>query len=320
MAQPVNTLDSYDLSDIFEDLINKIYDVSPSDAPFFSRAKKIKASNTYKEWVKDSIRASKDNAHPEGGETVASARTATTRLGNYTQIMKEAVNIPGTDVALDKAGRGKQMAYEMMKLGKEMRIDVERALFANQARDAGTGTGIRRMAGAPAWFITNVDMGTGAAADPTGDGTDARTDGTVRAFSQTVFDSLMQEIWTNSSTPSEAYSVFLRPKQMNIALDFVGNNAQRSTVVVNRTGKKMVSNDIDVYITPWGEVEFVMSRECRERDVFVMCMEHWAVAEARPFTQKELPAIGDYESRQIAWEGTLCALNEASSGIAADCT
>jgi hypothetical protein len=110
MAQPSNTFDSYDAVGIREDLSDVIHDVSPEDTPFYSACAKGKARNTYHEWMTDSLRASATNAHIEGDETTAEARTATTRLGNYTQIFKNAVIIPGTDEGLDKAGRAKEMA------------------------------------------------------------------------------------------------------------------------------------------------------------------------------------------------------------------
>ena len=134
MAQPTNTFDSYDAVGIREDLSNVIYDVSPEETPFLSSLSKGKATNTYHEWQTDALRASGTNAHVEGDDTTAEARTATTRLGNYTQIFKDAVSIPGTDDGLDKAGRGKEMAYQIMKVAKEQKLDQEAALFANNAR------------------------------------------------------------------------------------------------------------------------------------------------------------------------------------------
>lgn len=110
MAQSANTFDSYDAVGIREDLEDVIYDVSPEETPFYSTTGKVKARNTLHEWQTDALRASAANAHIEGDETTAEARTATVRRGNRTQIFKNAVTIPGTDDGLDKAGRAKEMA------------------------------------------------------------------------------------------------------------------------------------------------------------------------------------------------------------------
>lgn len=311
MAQPANTFDSYDANGIREDLSDVIYDVSPEETPFYSSCAKVSASNTYHEWQTDALRASAANAHIEGDDTAAEARTATSRLGNYLQIFKNAVVIPGSDSYLNKAGRGKEMAYQIMKVAKEQKLDIEKALFDNNARVAGDGSTARELAGAPAWLVTNTEFETtGGGANPTGDGTNARSDGTAVAFSQARFDGVMQSIWENGGKPD---TVYLSAFQMNVALGFTGMNNQRSTVTANRNSN-MVVKDFDLYVTPWGNVTFVPVRENRGRDVFIMQSDMWAVGVGRATRNEELAKTGDNETRQVITELTLCAKNEKSSG------
>jgi hypothetical protein len=321
MAQPTNTFDSYDAVGIREDLENVIYDISPEETPFYTKCKKLKATNTYHEWQTDALRASAANAHVEGDATSATARTATSRLGNYTQIFKNAVAIPDTDSGLNKAGRASEMAYQMLKTAKEQKLDIEKALFDNNARVAGNSSTARELAGAPAWLISNVDFvtgGTPSGANPTGDGTDARTDdGTPTAFSQTKFDTVMQSIWENGGKPN---TVYLSAFQMNKALAFTGMNNQRSTIGASVGGTNAVIKAVDVYVTPWGTVEFMPSRENRSRDVFIMQDDMWSVAVLRPTKNTELAKTGDATVRQVVTELTLVCNNEKASGIIADCT
>lgn len=316
MAQPTNSFDSYDAVGIREDLRDVIYNISPEETPFLSKCKKTKATNTYHEWQTDSLRSSAANAHIEGDATTASARTATTRLGNYTQIMKGAVNVPDTDEGLNKAGRAKEIAYQTMKLAKEIKLDVEKALFDNNARVAGDSSTAREMAGLPSWIVTNIDEA-GDATAATGDGTDARTDGTAAAFSQTRFDGVMQSIWEQGGNPN---SVYLSAYQMNIALGFTGMNNQRSTIGASVGGTNAVINAVDVYVTPWGTVEFIPSRENRGRDVFIVQDDMFEVAELRPMKNTQLAKTGDSTTRQIVTELTLVAKNEKSSGAIYDCS
>lgn len=310
MAQPTNTFDSYDSVGIREDLEDVIYDISPEETPFYSGSAKVKVTQSFHEWQTDSLRASAANAHIEGDDTTAEARTATTRLGNYTQIFKNAVVIPGSDDGTDKAGRAKEMAYQVMKIAKEQKLDIEKALFANNARVAGNSTTARELAGAPAWLITNVDFQSGnLGANPTGDGTDARTDdGTPTAFSQAKFDTVMQSIWENGGKPD---CVYLSAFQMNKALGFTGNNNQRSTITAS-DGR--VIKHMDVYVTPWGTVEFMPTRENRSRDVFIMQKDMWAVGVKRATKNEPLAKTGDNEKRQVVTELTLVCRNEAASG------
>ena len=318
MAQPTNTFDSYDAVGIKEDLSDIITNVSPEETPFYTKCRKTSASNTLVEWQTDALRSSTTNAHVEGDDTAADAATATSRLNNRTQIFKNAVTVPDTDEGLDKAGRAQEIAYQTLKIAKEQKLDIEKALFANNAKVAGNSTTARELAGAPSWLITNVDFvtgGTPSGANPTGDGTDARTDdGTPTAFSQTKFDTVMQSIWENGGNPD---TVYLSAFQMNVALGFTGNNNQRSAV---QAGDERVVKSLAVYVTPWGTVEFMPSRENRSQDVFIMQDDMWEVAVLRPTKNIELAKTGDATKRQVVTELTLCAKNEAANGIIADNT
>jgi len=308
MAQPTNTFDSYDAVGIREDLSDVITNISPEETPFHTKSAKSRARNTLHEWQTDSLRASAANAHIEGDATTANAMTATTRLGNYTQIFKNAVVVPDTDEGLDKAGRAREIAYQTLKIAKEQKLDIEKALFDNNARVAGNATTARELAGAPAWLTSNTDFGDNEGADPTGDGTDARTDGTQTAFAQADFDSCMQSIWENGGNPD---TVYLSAFQMNKALSFTGNNNQRSNV---QAGDERVIKSLAVYVTPWGTIEFMPSRENRSRDVFIMQDDMWEVATLRPTKNVALAKTGDNTTRQVVTELTLVCKNEAANG------
>ena len=312
MAQPTNTFDSYDAVGIREDLEDVIYNISPEETPFYTKCAKVKANSTYHEWQTDALRSSASNAHIEGDDTSAEARSATNRLGNYTQIFKNSVVIPGTDMGVKKAGRAREMAYQILKIAKEQKLDIEKALFDNNARVAGNATTARELAGVPAWLTTNTVFATGgtpSGADPTGDGTDARTDdGTPVAFSQTRFDTAMQSIWNSGGKPD---TVYLSAFQMNVALGFTGNNNQRSTI---RSEDEKVIKHMAVYVTPWGTVEFMPSRENRSKDVFILQDDMWAVGVLRATKNEELAKTGDNEKRQVVTELTLISKNEKASG------
>lgn len=304
---------SYDVVGIREDLADVIYNISPEETPFLSKCKKSKATNTYHEWQTDTLRSSAANAHVEGAATTAAAVTASVRLGNYTQIFKNAVQVADTDEGLNKAGRAKEVAYQTMKIAKEQKLDIEKALFANNARAAGSSSVARELAGAGSWVATNAVGGASFAA-ATGDGTDGYTAGTARALTQTIFDGVMEDIWEAGGKPS---TVYLSAAQMGVALGFTGNNNQRSTIGA-ADGK--VANLIEVYMTPWGSVEFMPSREVANADVFIMQDDMWQVAELRPMKNIALAKTGDNTTRQITTELTLVCKNENANGLIADCS
>lgn len=312
MAQPTNTFDRYDAVGVKEDLRDAIYNVAPYETPFFSRSKKVKAKQTYHEWQTDTLRSSAANANIEGDDTVASAVAPTVRLGNYTQIFKNAFTISGTLESTDRAGRAAEAAYQKVKYGREQKLDIEKAMFDNNARVAGSSTVAREMAGAPVWLTSNTDAGVGGV-DGTGDGTDARTDGTQRAFDETQFNTVLQSIWENGGNPD---TVYLSAAKQTTAAGFTGNAPKRQTDI--STGNTY--NFVDVYVTAWGRVEFVPSREIRARDVLIVQSDMWEIGELRSMFSEKLAKTGDSEKYQMICELTLCAKNEAASGGVFDLT
>ena len=312
MSQPANTFDTYDTVGIREDLEGMIYDISPEETPLLSAIAKVKATNTLHEWQTNSLRAAAVNAHLEGGDTSATAVAATDRVGNYTQIFKGSVITSGTNDSVVAAGRSNsEMSYNIVRVATEVKLDMEKALFENQARVAGNSTTARKLAGLGAWVATNTSKGTGGA-DSAGDGTNARTDGTQRAFSQALFDTVMQATWTKGGKPD---TVMLSPFQLNKALSFTGNNNQRQNGAVGT-----VNNNIAVYMTPWGSVSFQPCRENRSRDVYIIEKGKLALATLRPMKNEALAKTGDNEHRQVVGESTLVCRSEKALGGVFDLT
>lgn len=315
MAQPSNTYDSYDnANSIKQDIQDIIYNITPHETPFLSKSGKTTAKSTLHEWSTDTLRASAANSHIEGDTTTATAQTAVTRLNNRTQIFKDAVVISDTDEGLSKIAKDKEMSYAVLKMGKAMKLDIEKALFDNNAKVTGSATAARELAGAPTWLTSNTVAGSGGS-DATGDGTDARTDGTQAAFTQANFDTVMQGIWENGGTGIK--SCYLSAFQMNKALSFTGNNNQRANVV---GADERVINSISIYLTPFGEISLVPTRENRSRDVFLFQDDTWSVATLRPMKNVELAKTGDNTTRQLTTELTLVCKSEAANGMVADCT
>ena len=313
MAQPTNSFDSYDSIGNREDLFDQIYNVDPFETPILSRLPKVKASNTLHEWQTDSLDSPSDtNKHIEGDDTVAEAITPTTRLGNYTQIFKKSATIPGTLEAVNRAGRAKEMAFQLIKKGKAMKTDMEKSMFANNARVAGSATVARELAGMPAWLTSNTAAGSGGS-DATGDGTDARTDGTQRAFTEATLKTVLASIYDNSGNKPDC--IVLGSFNKQVMSGFTGS----STRFDKSEDKKLVTS-IDVYEYDFGMIKTIPSRHVRSRDGLVLTTDMWAWAQLRPMKQEHLAKTGDSEKFHIVAEATLVCRNEAASGGVFDLT
>ena len=316
MAQPTNTFDSYDSVGDREDLQDMIYDISPTETPFLSNAKRMKAKNTYHEWQTDALTSAGANAVIEGDDATADSRAATTRVGNYTQISDKVVVVSGTQEAIDKAGRKSEMAYQMAKSSKELKRDMEYILTRNQASSAGGSATARTLASVESWLSTNkTHLGASGTTPGFSSGTVAApTDGTqAGSFTEALLKSVIQACWTQGGDPG---IVMVGPVNKQKASAFAGIATQYR----ENSGKKRATilGAADVYISDFGEHRIVANRFSRDRTALILDMDYWGVAYLRPFKDSPLAKDGDAEKRQLLVEYTLVANNQAASGKAAD--
>jgi hypothetical protein len=315
MAIVTNTFTSYDAKGIREELSNVISNISPEETPFQSNVGSESVSNTFFEWQTDSL-ASTSTTAVINGDDVSSfdATSATTRLGNYTHIRRRTYIIADNLGAVDKAGRADEVAYQVAKRGKELKRDIEAVLLDNNARVAGNTSTAPETAGLGAWIATNDSVGTSGAA-PTGDGTDARTDGTQRAFTEAMLKDVMQQTWTSGGNPS-VLMVGAFNKQAVSA--FAGIAAQRYQAPSD--SPTTIIGAADVYMSDFGTLQVVPNRFQRARDAWVLDPEYASVCYLRPIQQVELAKTGDAEKGMLIGEFGLKVMNEAAHGIVADLT
>jgi len=137
MTQPTNTFATNDMVGIREDLSDVIYNISPIETPFLSSVAHTTATARNHEWQTDALAATTDNKAIEGDDAPATAGTATTRLGNRTQISTLDARTSGSARAVTTAGRSDELDYQVLKRGKELKRDMETALLANNAKVTG---------------------------------------------------------------------------------------------------------------------------------------------------------------------------------------
>jgi PHD/YefM family antitoxin component YafN of YafNO toxin-antitoxin module len=313
MALITNTVTKYAVNGQREDLSDIIYNISPTDTPFMSSIGKSKATAVNHEWQIDALAApASDNYHLEGDEISFDAQTATTRIGNKTQISRKAVIVSGTMESVDLAGRNNELAYLISKASKELKRDMETTLTANQAPvDSGAGAA-RRMASLESWIKTNSDKGTGSAADPGTSGTNARTDGTQRAFTESQLKSMIRKVWTEGGDPSMVMVGAFNKQKLS---GFTGG----ATRMDDAENKRLVSA-IDVYESDFGALQVVANRFSRARSAYVLSPDMWSAAYLRDFQMVDLAKTGDADKKALLVEYTLCSKNEKASGGIFDLT
>lgn len=322
MAIVSGTLLKYDIQGGRESLSDAIYMITPEKTPFISGAGRGKrATATLEEWQTDEL-ASVDttNAHLEGDEATFSTPSATVRVGNYTQISRKTLIVSRTTEQVSKAGRKSEIAREMMKRSKELKRDQEAISLMAQAGNAGGSSTARNLASLSAWVKTNVDFNTSDGGNPTytsGVPSAARTDGTLRAFTETIAKSVMQSGYTEGA---EFGVLMVGPYNKTVVSGFSGiatRNYDLSNVSPRATA---VIASVDVYVGDFHTVRVIPNRFQRERDGWFIDWEFVELRYLQPHMVEKLAKTGDAHKRMLITEWTLAVLQEAGLGLAADLT
>ena len=321
MAQPTNSFSSYDAVGNRESLADVIYDWSLDETPFMSNIGRGSAKAKYQEWQTDALASAVDtNAVIEGDDATLDASTATVRPGNYTQISDKTAVVTGTQEVVEKAGRASEMDYQVAKKSRELKTDIEKQMLSNKPSVAGNDTTARQSAGFESWITTNADRGSGGAdggfAASVGGIVDAPTDGTQRAFTETILKNVMKQR-ADSGATSKTTQLYMGSHVKTVASGFVGIADLRSD-----TGKAAANiiGAADMYLSDFGWVAFIYSPFSRPRSALFVDpdMVTMLTMKGRDFAMWDLNKTGDSEKKQILTEYTLKVYNEKAHGVAAD--
>ncbi len=287
---------TYDAQAIREDLSDVIYDISPTETPFLSGiAKKGSASNTYFEWQTDALAAaSGTNAVVEGAAAGTASTSATTRLGNYTQISNKVVEVTGTQNKVNNAGKKSEMAYQLAKASKEIKRDMETSLLADNAAVAGSASVARETRGAANFITTNV--------------TDAGTSGAHAAMVEADVTATAEAIWNQGGN---AATILLGATNKKLITAMSGRADQTQSVVDDN---KTVYNAVDVYVSDFGTFNIQLDRYCDQDTVYFLDHDMWSVDFLRDFQTIDIAKTGDSDKKELLVEYGLRCGNEAANG------
>ena len=282
------TYDTYATVGIREDLINAIYDISPTTTPFMSTIGRTTAKNTLHEWQTDSLAAvDLNNAQVEGADAVSPTLTPTTRVGNYTQISDKVVQVSATDDKVDKAGRSTETAYQLSKASAELKRDMESILLSDQAKDAGTSSTPRKLGGLGSWITTNV------------------VDAGAAPMTEAMLNEAVLDAYTQGGEPT---MMLVSPANKQVFSGFAGIAEQR--YAAPKTGQTKIVGAADVYMSDFGTLSVVPDRFLSDDVAYVLDPSMAKVAYLRPFKSTKLAKTGDSEKTMMNVEYTLVVNNE----------
>lgn len=320
--------DETNISGKAEDVSDIITNISPHESPFQSGIGRDKAEATTFEWQTDALRAAvSNNAKIDGAAFAHVAPTATSILRNDCQIVSEGIEVSFRADAVKKYGRAEELGYQVAKIGKALKTDLEASLTANQVRVASAEGTAPRTAGLPAWLTTHADRGAGGADGTLSGGfVDAgATDGTLRELSWEGLMALCQSLYIAGGR--EADTLMAYPSIVRRISDFLlARPAEGSGRVVTPyqqipAGQKSginVIGSVQSFLTPFGMYEMVPNLFQRERDVFLLDLDLFDLCVLRDWRTKEEPFAGDARRRTILFDGGLKSRQEAGSAVFAD--
>lgn len=265
---------------IREDLGNVIFNVTPFMTPFTSGIAQTKATADNHEWLTDTYADSvSSNAAIEAEKVDSSEGSERTRKGNYVQIATKGVTVTKKAEMFDRAGvPGKEMAYQLMKKGKELQMDVEKQVLSNQIKVIPTNAAAGVSATVSSWIFKNqVVSGTGGVKNTASTGLTIPTPGTSEAMTQANLDELLDGVWNNSGDFSSA-------KIMGSAgtISTLRNNADVSkgisTDVTTNAADGEIINRVAVYVSQFGPIAVVPNKHMPADTLYVLDYSTWGLA------------------------------------------
>ncbi len=317
MALPTNTQATYDTIGVREDLENKIYKVAANKTPFTNSIGSTPVQQPYHEWETYTQRAAATNAAEQGDDTTATASEQPARVGNRTQIFKEAGTVSGTVTATNIAGQAAAMAWQDVQEADIRATDIEVALLANQASVAAAGGTAPKLGGVQAWLTSNVSRGSGGSSGGFSGGTvAAATNGTQRTFTEDLLKTVLASAFSNGAP--NLRMAFMGASHKQIASSFTGI-ADIRTEVKGQNQATIIAG-ADVYVSDFGQITFVPVQYGLTRACVIIDPEMLAVGTLRPMKTEPLAKTGDNMKFQIVAEKTLVMRNQRANAIVADLT
>ena len=295
MTVPTNLYQKASLKGNREDLLDKIFNTSPTETPITSAMGRVTAVTDFHEWQTDSLAAaSAANKMIDGDDVTLDAQVATVRIGNHLQIFNGTVGVSRRANIVKKAGRGMEMPYLKGKKMLELKRNIEAMVLSpTQVAIAATTSVAGQSGGLGVQCVSNpLHNGAGAtAAWTSGAPTAAITAGTNRTFTKALLDTACQNIYTTSGQFAEMLVV--SPAHKVLFSAFTGIAQNRLEVKGKRQQGAVVAG-ADVYMSDFGSLSVVPHYLMSGADTaYVLNTDYLDMAFLDGFKTTDLAKTGD---------------------------
>lgn len=325
MTVPSGTLQTYQTIGNKEDFHDAAYMISPTETPFLTMAKRLKADNRQHQWLTDELAdATSGNATIEGDDAAADTAIPAVNLKNQCQLMDKVAFVSNTQEAVKSYGNVGSMAYQMMKRVKELKRDLEAALVRNNAGTAGVAASVALMASLESWLGnsggqaatiktangTSVQEGAGGTTPgfTTANGypVTAPTDSTsTGSISETVLKNCIAKTYDNGGDPRVLLVPPLVKQKISTAFSGISTRFRE----VKAGGRAEITGGADLYVSDFGEHVIKPDRFVRPTVMFGLDPDYIGVAFLQNIQQKPLAVNGHAEKRMVWTQATLVLQN-----------
>ncbi|MBB3910166.1 SU10 major capsid protein [Sphingomonas desiccabilis] len=279
------TFKTYDSVGAKEDVSDVISMLNKHETPFTSSLTNRTVGQKTYEWQEDEQEGGQDNAQVEGFDAVEEDLTTTEMRSNTTQIFSRTIRLSGSVEATEHYGRKSELARQLVKKGKALKLDRERACVGvDQVAVLGSSTTPRRHASAFQLIDAGNKIENAATAAPLAETT------------------LRSAIRKNYDEGGKARRFMVAPYVAEQTAEFAGN-ASRTREITGKNAKEIV-HVVDVYTTALGTLSIETNREMKRDYGLLWNPEDWknVTLKGRGWFRETLAKTGDNTKIMLAGE------------------
>ncbi len=293
-----------------EDVSSIISNITPQATPFTSTIGKGKARGKVFEWQEDSLASPTTIAHVEGADFTDMTLTPTVMRSNLTQIFSKTIKVSATSDAIETHGRAKETAYQLAKVGAEMKRDIEHTMVGqSQDATAGDASSTARLTGS----VLGKDNGS---ADCIATG--AITDMGTATLTETKLNEALQSMYDNGATPEV---LMIKPADATVVASFAYSSPSGGSTRIRDMGSSTkIVNSVQIYVSPFGEVRVQINRLIKSDKALIYQPSMWSMEILRPMTRTLLAKTGDADKHALVTEFGLKHKNYLGSELITNLT
>ena len=276
---------------IFEEVLDRIIDASPTDTPFLSAIGSSSIGNDLFEWTMERLADPVIDAQVVDGSGGRSDQsTVGIRVRNYSEIRTKTIETSTRSNELNTIGFARALVRNLSRRGLELRRDINATMLSNNASVAPTQTVAPQTAGLNAWLDPNTldpvapsgsasytannlvwDAATAAVSTVAG-GWQASTAGIIPsrtlsaaplALTETGIRTVANEVWTLGNMPTKLHA---RPEVITKLSSYMFTSSARIATLISDQGRSnsgiTASGATNEFLTDFGvTLSFIPDRQ-----------------------------------------------------------